>query len=156
VNVRSSGHYRNPLEEYKIDACRFFVSMLSWVPYGVLQVEGRLGTNMWSISKRHKQEPCKVLRCGLCPCISMHATAWEWLNVVHVVLWWSLDHIVMMMTVLSAKSALYFFQGGDNFCQPCSSITWSGSGRLMRSFLSLITALVRRGTGAHAEYYLAD
>uniref|UniRef100_A0A1D1XZL0 Protein translocase subunit SECA2, chloroplastic n=1 Tax=Anthurium amnicola TaxID=1678845 RepID=A0A1D1XZL0_9ARAE len=28
VNVRSFGH-RNPLEEYKIDGCRFFISMLS-------------------------------------------------------------------------------------------------------------------------------
>ncbi|KAK1400971.1 hypothetical protein POM88_000576 [Heracleum sosnowskyi] len=28
VNVRSFGH-RNPLEEYKIDCCRFFISMLS-------------------------------------------------------------------------------------------------------------------------------
>ena len=28
VNIRSFGH-RNPLEEYKIDGCRFFISMLS-------------------------------------------------------------------------------------------------------------------------------
>ncbi|CAN6476080.1 unnamed protein product [Victoria cruziana] len=28
VNVRSFGH-RNPLEEYKIDGCRFFIGMLS-------------------------------------------------------------------------------------------------------------------------------
>lgn len=28
VNVRSFGH-RNPLEEYKIDGCKFFISMLS-------------------------------------------------------------------------------------------------------------------------------
>jgi preprotein translocase subunit SecA len=28
VNVRSFAH-RNPLEEYKIDGCRFFISMLS-------------------------------------------------------------------------------------------------------------------------------
>lgn len=28
VNLRSFGH-RNPLEEYKIDGCRFFISMLS-------------------------------------------------------------------------------------------------------------------------------
>ncbi|XP_074562158.1 protein translocase subunit SECA2, chloroplastic [Curcuma longa] len=43
VNVRSFGH-RNPLEEYKIDGCRFFISMLSATRR--LTVESLL--NYWS------------------------------------------------------------------------------------------------------------
>ncbi|CAA2958244.1 translocase subunit SECA2, chloroplastic isoform X1 [Olea europaea subsp. europaea] len=52
VNVRSFGH-RNPLEEYKIDGCRFFISMLSAIRR--VTVESLL--RYWS-SPMESQELC--------------------------------------------------------------------------------------------------
>lgn len=51
VNVRSFGH-RNPLEEYKIDGCRFFISMLSATRR--LTVESLL--QYWSSSSVESEE----------------------------------------------------------------------------------------------------